>query len=334
MPGWNGKRFAAYGLLAGLGAGLQVGCHRATKPDDLTQPPQLSYQTQTIVATQNVPYTSVVPDAQAWVYTLGVGSWVYSGFTFAVQPPLPGGLSLDSSTGVISGTPAATTDGNAPYNISVNNSITSGTYKGGGGTTTFQVSLGVQASSPVTLDYAGTGAVSTVVGGSVALNPPVVGNGTATGFGISPALPAGLTLNILTGAITGSPTAVSDPAGNYLLTVTTPTGSANAPLTLLVLPVSALPVAAPLGLSYPALGTVTAGTPYTSPAPTLTAPATAVVYTVVDAAANPLPQGLALNPLSGVISGTPAVAGTTLCTIAASNAGGNSQVDLTITVGN
>jgi len=102
MPGWNSKRFAAYGwvlVVAGLSAGLQVGCHKRTHPDDLTQPPTVVHGIPDMLATQGVPFASVTPQVRAWVYTEGVGSWVTSGFSFSVQPALPGGFTLDPKTG-------------------------------------------------------------------------------------------------------------------------------------------------------------------------------------------------------------------------------------------
>jgi hypothetical protein len=333
MPGWNSKRFAAYGLvlaLAGLSAGLQVGCHKATKPDDLTQPPTVLHGIPDILATQGVPFASVTPQVRAWVYTVGVGSWVTSGFSFSVQPALPANLTLNPSTGQITGTPT-TVGGPLTYTISANNSV----GHGGGGTVTIPVSLGVQAASAVAASYAGTGAVSTALGSAVTLNPPTVTGGTPTGFGVNPALPAGLVLNPDTGLISGTPTNVGNNAsGNYLLTVTatnpdpTMNGSANVPFVLVV---TATQPAAPLGLSYPALGAATVGSPYTSPAPTLSVPALAVVYTVVSVATPPLPAGLTLDANTGVIQWTPAAAGTTTFTVAASNGGGNSTFDVTLT---
>ncbi len=330
MPGWNTKRFAAYGLvlgLAGLGLWLQVGCHRSTKPDNLMQPPVLSYQTQALLPTVNQPFASPAPQVSAYYYLNGIGSTTYVGFHFAVQPALPAGLVLDPVIGVISGTPTATS---APafYNISASNVTTDG-----GGTTTVTLSLGVQTSSPVTMDYAGTGAVSTAVGAPMSLALPVnaVAGGVPTGFGVSPALPAGLVLSAKTGLISGAATQPLTPAKPFILTVSTAAGSANAPFVLQVEPAAPLP-AAPLGLGYAPLGTATVGSAYASPAPTLSVPAVAVLYTVLDAGQHPLPAGLSLDPISGVIQGTPTVAGSTTCTIAASNAGGSSSVEVTLVV--
>jgi len=331
MPGWNSKRFAAYGLvlaLAGLSAGLQVACHKTSRPDNLTQPPEVVHGIPDMLATQGVPFASVTPQVRAWVYTASVGSWVTTGFRFSVLPALPGGFSLNPSTGQITGTPTAV-GSPAIYNVSANNSV--GTQ---GGTVSFAVSLGVQAASSLTLDYAGTGAVSTVVGGSVTLIAPTVRNGAtvvpATGFGVNPALPAGLNLNPDTGLVSGSPSAAMT-GTSFTLTATTGSGSANAGFTLLV---AATQPAAPNNLAYPGIAdpvvlTANQAAAYTSPAPTVTS-GTSLVYTVTPA----LPAGLSLDPISGVISGIPAAsnAGPVAYTVSASNAAGNALATVNLTV--
>jgi hypothetical protein len=252
----------------------------------------------------------------------GVGSTETEGFTFSVTPPLPSGLALNPGTGIIAGTPGGVS-AQAPYTIYANN-----VRHDGGGSTPFNVTLGVQAASPVTLDYQGTGAVSTAVGASMSLALPAaaVTGGTATGFGVSPALPAGLILSPSTGLVSGSPTAPSS-ATPYTLTVTTPVGCANATFWLVV---SATQPVAPAGLAYAGSPfAATQGVLFTGPAPTFGNATTALVYTV----SPELPTGLALDPNLGVISGTPAASSTqNSYTVTASNAGGISSVDVLLAV--
>jgi hypothetical protein len=325
MPGRNTKGFAAYGLmlgLAALNAGLLVACHRSQKPYDLTDPPSLSYRTTLILPTAGQPFTSVAPDVSAFYLENGVGSTETAGVTFSVAPALPSGLALNPGTGIIAGTPAAVS-AQATYTIFANN-----VRPDGGGSTPFPVTLGVQAASPVTLDYQGTGAVSAAVGAAMTLTLPAtaVTGGAATGFGVSPALPSGLGLNPSTGQVSGTPAAAL-PATVFTLTATTPVGSANAPFTLLV---SATAPAAPLGLAY-AGGpfSATLGQPFTGPAPAFANSTTALVYTV----SPELPAGLALDPLLGVIAGTPTATSSQVSyTVTASNAGGLSQADLLLAV--
>lgn len=318
MPGWNRKRFAAHGLvwaLVGLCGGFQMACHKTTKQDNFTNAPELSYRTPVILATAGVPFASVAPDVSAFVVTNSVGTFVKTGFRFTALPGLPAGLVLDPGTGVISGTPAAAA-APAPCTLTATN---------GGGGGSFTVSLGVLASSPVTLDYAGTGAVSAAVGGSLSLDPPAVSGvpgGTLLGFGVNPALPAGLTLNAANGLVSGSPTAAL-PATPFTLTVTTPSGSGNAVFTLVV---SATAPAAPQG-SYPALPPATAAQAYAGPVPAISG--MDLVYTVTPA----LPQGLALDPLTGQVTGTPAGAtASATYTFTAANGGGNIQTAVAFVV--
>ncbi|MFN8123098.1 MAG: Ig domain-containing protein [Thermoleophilia bacterium] len=108
-------------------------------------------------------------------------------------------------------------------------------------------------------------------------------------FSVSPALPAGLSLDPATGAITGSPAAEAATA-TYTVTVTDSSGSATAPLSLTVL--------GDVGFSYarrPAAGQPFDGTP-----------------TVTGAGAGTLrftsqtvPAGMTLDPDTGRLSGTP-----------------------------
>ena len=316
MPVWTTKRFAAYGLLAGLAAlngGLQLACHHGSKDTDFTNPPQMSYQTTLILPTAGQLFTSVAPKVSAFTEVNGIGQTQTSGFSFTVTPPLPAGLQLVPGTGLITGTPAAASP-QTSYAITASNA---------GGGVIFNVTLGVLASSPVTLDYAGTGAVSTAVGGFIALPLPAgaVQGGTPTGFGVTPALPAGLGLNPSTGLVSGSPIGAL-PTTTFTLTATTPQGSANGTFTLVV---AAGETAPPLALAY-AGGPFSpaAGAPFDSGQPTLTAPAADVVYTVSPPL--PLASGLTLDCTTGEITGTPAGALTETYTVTASNAAGNSQV--------
>lgn len=342
MPGWNGKRIASYGLLAGLAlgnAGLMVACHHhSTLEDNSLQPPILSYPTPTILATQGQIYAGAAPDVSAYVVTNGVGSTTTSGFTFTVSPTLPSGLTLGQTTGVISGIPSGTSPSGV-YTITASNDA---------GYTTFPVTLGVQASSPVTLGLASGAAVSTAVNGSVNIGPglpkvtatddPVA----ATGYGVSPALPAGLTLGTTSGVVSGYAT-TAVPFTTYTLTATTPTGSADTTFSLLV--VSATTgLAAPGALAYPVLSPATAGTAYAGPAPSVGGnpvdSSQDLLFTVVPDKTSidntSLPSGMTLDPRTGILGGTPTVAATLhspyTLTISASNAMGTISTTASLTV--
>lgn len=157
-----------------------------------------------------------------------------------------------------------------------------------------------------------------VVGTAVNLTPTA--NGSPASYSVTPALPAGLTLNATTGVISGSPTSVT-PQATYTVSATASTGAVSFALSLTVNP------AAPSALSYDSPMTITAGTAIAPATPTVTG-------TVTNYAVNPaLPAGLALNPASGEISGTPTAA-TALAAyvVTASNVTGSTTFNLEILV--
>lgn len=325
MPGWNRKGFAACALFLGLAvlnAGLLLGCHKSSKPDDFTQPPYLldNYTFPTMLATVGQSFASVIPPVRAYYYDNGVGSTETLGFAYSVSGTLPSGLSLNSTTGVISGTPLQVSP-TTEYSIHVSN-----VRHDGGGVLTYTVSLGVQASSPVTMTYGGQGALSTAVGIAIHLSPPTLNKidgvqVVATGFGVSPALPAGLTLSPSTGVVSGAATGALSPTV-FTVTATAAQGSADASFTLRV---TATPPAAPMNLSYANNTTgnpanLVVGHDYTNSGLAPFVDGTDLVFTVIPA----LPAGLSLNPTSGVISGIPtAIAPLTGYAVTASNAGGS-----------
>jgi len=84
---------------------------------------------------------------------------------------------------------------------------------------------------PVNLTYAPT-VMTVTVGGTIPANAPTW-VGTATDFSVSPTLPAGLTLDPVTGVVSGTPSATS-PTTTYRVTATGPSGATVALLTITV----------------------------------------------------------------------------------------------------
>lgn len=175
---------------------------------------------------------------------------------------------------------------------------------------------------PSSLSYNDGNTVTAEVGTQLTtLDPTVVG--TVTSYSVSPSLPDGLALSMTTGAISGTPTAETAEA-TYTVTASNSGGHTTFGLHLVVNP------AAPTGLSYSAAPLVAeVGHVIVPMIPTVTGSVTS--YYSVPA---PLPSGLFLDPVSGVISGTPrvTVAASTPYSITAHNVTGDSVFVLHITV--
>ena len=164
--------------------------------------------------------------------------------------------------------------------------------------------------------------ISATVGQAITTDMPTV-TGTVTSFSVSPALPAGLTLNATNGAISGTLTAASSQA-TYTVTASNSAGSTT---TAVQITVNAA-VVPPSGLTYPQTTiTAIAGQAITADTPTVTGTASSF------AASPTLPAGLTLNTSNGTISGTPTAASAQATyTITASNSGGSTTATLQILV--
>ncbi len=172
--------------------------------------------------------------------------------------------------------------------------------------------------APSGLSY--TTPVVCVKGSSLAasLSPAVTGE--VTSYTVSPALPAGLSLNAATGMISGTPTAVSA-AADYTVTATNSGGSTTA-----VINITVNDIAPAISYSTSIVGTI--GNAISVLSPTGTGGA------VVSYSINPaLPAGLGIDSATGMISGRPtAVSAATNYTITASNSGGSTTAVVNITV--
>ncbi|MBT94138.1 MAG: hypothetical protein CMA60_04855, partial [Euryarchaeota archaeon] len=231
--------------------------------------------------------------------------------TYSVSPSLPAGLALDTSTGAISGTPTAITS-SASYTITATNT---------GGTDTASITIVVNDVAPSSVTYPST-SLTLTNGTTMTTVIPTTGGGTPTSWSISPSLPAGLSFDTSTGAISGTPTEINSSA-TYTVTATNTGGSATATLTVQV------NIAPPADITYsPSSFTLTKGTAMTSVTPTATG------GVISSWSVSPtLPAGLSLNTANGTISGTPtSVTSSATYTVTATNAGGSSTATLTIQV--
>ena len=224
---------------------------------------------------------------------------------------MPTGLSLNTTTGAISGTPTAITAA-ATYTVTATNAA---------GSTTKDISIAVNDVAPSALSYV-TPQNAFVKGTAIASLSPTVGGGAVVSYSVSPALPGGLSLNTTTGVISGTPTAVAGMA-TYTVTATNTGGSTTFGISITVNDVAIT------GLSY-TTATVSAvyGVAIASNTPTSSGGA------VVSYAINPaLPAGLSFNASTGVISGTPAVfSSPVVYTITATNSAGSTTAPVTIVV--
>jgi sugar lactone lactonase YvrE len=135
---------------------------------------------------------------------------------------LPAGLTFNSTTGAITGTPSAGYNGS--YTVTAYNAA-------GPGTSNIFV---INCAAPPTVAYTGSPYNYTVNTAITSLTPTTTG--TPTGFSISPNLTTntGLTFNTTTGVISGTPTIISS-ATTYTITATNSIGSSTTTISIAVL---------------------------------------------------------------------------------------------------
>ena len=141
---------------------------------------------------------------------------------YVATPNLPNGLRLNSTTGLISGTPLAPTPA-TPYTITATNPD---------GSTTTSLNITVIDIAPSALTYSSNPATYRI-DQAITLNAPTNSGGAVVSYAVTPALPAGLSLSTTTGIISGTPTALSTSA-NYTITATNTGGSTTALLNIAV----------------------------------------------------------------------------------------------------
>ena len=220
--------------------------------------------------------------------------------TFTISAgALPTGLTIHSTTGVISGTPS--TSGAYTFTVEATNANGTATLAFSGTvsatavaptiTTTTLTSLVQSTAFSQTLSATGTGPLAWTISGGV--------------------LPSGLTLNSSSGALTGSPTG----SGAYSFTVqaTNVAGSDTQAFTGTIGTAGTAPT-----ITTTVLNTLTAGTSFTQTlSRTGSTPMTWGVST------GTIPSGLAINSSTGVLSGTPTTAGAYAFTVQATNTFGS-----------
>jgi len=174
-------------------------------------PSNLNYPQINIVATVGTQITTDTPSV-----TGTVSSWT-------ISPALPLGLSLSTSTGAISGTPTAAS-AQTTYTVTAANA-------GGSTKATVQITVNAVVAAPTNLSYPAT-TIAAISGHVITGDTPTV-VGVVSNWSVTPSLPAGLSLNSTTGAISGTPTAVTA-SSNYIVTAANTGGAANATLQIAV----------------------------------------------------------------------------------------------------
>ena len=171
-----------------------------------TPPTGLSYP-QSSVLLLDQPMTPLSPQVSGQVSS------------YSVSPALPAGLTLNQTSGVISGTPTAVAS-QAAYTV---------TALGPLGSTSANVSITVVSAA---IAYPSSYYAYTAGVNSEALTPTSMGI-SFTNWTVTPALPAGLTLSPGDGTISGIPTSPSPPT-SYVITASSPEGNETTTLTIAV----------------------------------------------------------------------------------------------------
>lgn len=226
------------------------------------------------------------------------------------QTGLPAGLSINTGTGQITGTP--TVSGDFAVTVSATNAA-------GPGTST-PVTIRINPNTFPVVNSANTAAATanTVFAGYqiTATNGPLLSYAVQA----PSTLPAGLNLNTATGAVSGTPT--SSGSFSTSLTATNAAGT-SAPL---VVTFTIAPSNAP-AITSPTFATLAAGVAISPIQVVATNPA------ILSYAASGLPPGLVIDTATGLISGTPSTPGTFSALLTATNAVGPGTRTVQFTIG-
>ena len=214
--------------------------------------------------------------------------------TFAVTAgTLPTGVTLNATTGVISGT--TTSAATSSFTVTATDAV------GATGFRAYSVVINAAiAVNPVTLPV---GVVGTAYSQSISA---AGGNGSYT-FGVSAgALPAGLVLNTASGLLSGTPSATG--TANFTVTATDGLGAMGSRA-------YSVTINAAIAINPATLPAAVIGAAY-SQSVVATGGSGTFTYAI---SAGTLPAGVSLNSASGLVSGTPTTAGAANFTVTATD---------------
>ncbi len=274
-------------------AAISIAISAAAGTPSISSATTLSLTAGTGMSTYMV--TATVPSGANPVTSFNVGT-------------LPAGLALGGTTlaPTISGTPTTATNG-TPVLVS----LSANSAGGAGATTTLSITIASALGTPVI-----TSADPSPLTVSAAMTPyQIVAINSPTAYAVS-GLPVGLSLNAVTGLISGTPSV----AGIYAVSVNAANGSGTGTTVSLAFTVG---LVSAINSVLAVNGTVGTGLNYT-----LTGTNTPSSFNI-----GKLPAGLIANTTSGAISGTPTVEGVTSLSVSANNAtGAGATATLVITI--
>lgn len=191
--------------------------------------PTIAYATSSLTVTQNIAMTTLNA-------TLGGGSVT----ACSANPSLPVGLSVNSTTCSISGTPVNTQAATA-YTITASNAH---------GSAQAALTITIQH---ISIEYSGS-AYNFSKNLSITTITPSLAGGTPTSCSSSPALPGGITINATTCAISGTPTDAQASTA-YTITASNASGSGQTSISIAVGEITISPTSGPIGTLITVTGT-------------------------------------------------------------------------------